>query len=123
MQVTFVDTVLVTYFIYAMTGWNDVRTTLVSILLLSFYWWFWQAILAKPMQKITEGKEMTIGHQLVVGSWLVIWIAKIFKDKSIGHEDLPNENKQPQWFDLLKDPIISYSLIMGLIYLIVGLLS
>jgi len=118
-HVAFIDTTLVIYYLFMATGWSDIKLFLGSVFLLAIYWWFFPSILSPRLRPLVGQEKITIGHQMVVSSWLAITIAKLTGDVSQDTEDV----KFPEWLSFLKDTAVSYALIMGLLYLIVAILA
>jgi len=118
-QILFADTVLVTYFIYSITGWIDYKAILLTSFLLSFYWWFWPALLKNPLKKLVGKDNITIGNNLAVFGLVAILISKLTGDITKDTEKL----EFPAWMSIMKDPVISYSVVMAFMYSVIGILS
>lgn len=118
-HIMFSDTVLVTFFIYALTSWVDWRAVILPIILLAFYWWFWPALMRKPLKVLAGKDNVTVGHDMAFFGWTAFWIAKWTGDTRQDTEDL----EFPGWLTIMKDTVVSYSLIMALLYTTIGLLA
>jgi len=115
----FSDTILITFFTYAVTGWEDFRAILVSVLLLAGNWWFGPAIIAKPLKKIVGEEKITLGHNLSLVGFVAIWIAKLTGDPSKETEGL----NYPQWLSVMQDPVVSFTVVISMMFLLIGILA
>lgn len=118
-HVAFTDTVLVTFFVFALTGWSDWRAVLFAVVLLAIYWWLFPALMIKPLKKLVGDDNITIGHNMAVVGWFAMMIAKITGDPKNDTEKL----EFPGWLSIMKDSVISYSVIMAFLYTLIGILS
>jgi len=118
-HVAFTDTVLVTFFVYAISGWSDWRAVLLTVVLLAVYWWLFPALMIKPLKKLVGDDNITIGHNMAVMGWFAMMIAKITGDPKNDTEKL----EFPGWLSIMKDSVISYSVIMAFLYTLIGILS
>ncbi len=118
-HIMFSDTVLVTFFIYAVTGWTDWRALALPVFLLAFYWWFWPSLMRKPLKALVGEDNLTLGHDMVFFGWLAFWIAKWTGDTRHDTEEL----EFPGWLSIMRDTVVSYSLIMATLYTLIGILS
>ena len=118
-QVLFSDTVLVTFFSYSISGWTDIRAVLIAVCLLAFYWWFWPALMKKPLKLLVGEDNITIGHNMAVFGWAAMLISKFTGNPQKDTEKL----EFPEWLSFMKDQIIAYSLVMTFMYTIIGILA
>lgn len=112
-QILFSDTVLVCYFIYAITNVFNWLTVALMVVLLAIYWWLWPSLMANPMKRLIPDGSMTIGHNTMVGGILAILIARLTGDVKHDTEEL----NLPKWLKIMEDRIPSNSLIMALLFL------
>jgi PTS system ascorbate-specific IIC component len=118
-HIMFSDTVLVTFFVFAVTGWTDWRAVALPVLLLAFYWWFWPSLMRKPLKVLVGEDNLTLGHDMVFFGWLAFWIAKWTGDTRHDTEEL----EFPGWLSIMRDTVVSYSLIMATLYTLIGILA
>lgn len=118
-HVAFIDTILVVYSLFMVTGWPTVFVFWGSVIILALYWWFFPAILSPKLRKLVGEEKITIGHQMVVSAWLAIFLSKITGDLAEDVEDA----RFPEWLSFLKDTAVSYALIMGTLFSFVAILA
>lgn len=118
-HVAFSDTALVTFSVFALTGWTDWRAIAFAAVLLAIYWWLWPALMKKPLEKLVGEDNITIGHNMAVFGWVAMMISKLTGDPKNDTEKL----KLPGWLSVMKDSVISYSIIMAFLYTLIGVLS
>jgi len=118
-QIMFSDTVIICYSVFALTGVFNLITATIMTILLAFYWWFWPALMAKPLKRLIPEENLTIGHNTVIGGFLAILIAKITGNTKKGTEELVF----PEWLKIIEDPIASHSLIMVTLFMLIALLT
>jgi len=118
-HVAFSDTALVTFFAWALTGWTDWRAIALAVGLLAIYWWLWPALMKKPLEKLVGDDNITIGHNMAVFGWVAMQISKLTGDTSKDTEKL----EFPGWLSVMKDSVISYSVIMAILYTTIGILA
>jgi len=115
----FTDTVVITFSVYAISGWSDWRAIALSVVLLAVYWWLFPALMAKPLKKLVGDDNITIGHNMAAFGWVAMLIAKWTGDPKNDTEKLV----LPGWLNVMKDSVISYSVIMAFLYTLIGILS
>ncbi len=115
----FTDTVVITFSVYAVTGWSDWRAIALAVVLLAIYWWLFPALMAKPLKKLVGDDNITIGHNMAAFGWVAMMIAKWTGDPKNDTEKLV----LPGWLNVMKDSVISYSVIMAFLYTLIGILS
>lgn len=118
-QIMFSDAVLVSYFVFYLTGVFNFLTAAIIVVLLAIYWWLWPSLMAFPLKKIIPQENLTIGHNTVVGGFLAILISRITGDSKKATEDL----NFPEWLKIMEDRISSNSLIMVILFLSIALLA
>lgn len=118
-HVAFTDTAVVLFGVFAITKWADWRALVMAIVLLALYWWLGPALIKKPLQKVTKGDPITLGHNMVLTGHIAMWIAKLTGDEKNDCEKL----QLPGWLSVMKDSVISYSLIMAFLYTLIGILA
>ena len=74
------------------------------------------ALLAKFVFSLTGSRDFTIGHTTTVHAFLGAWVGKLVGGKSASLEDV----KLPESWSFIKSMTISTSLIMFLLYLVMG---
>ena len=80
---------------------------------------FLPALISKFVFSLTGTKDFTIGHTTTIHSFLGAWVGKVFGDKSKSLEDI----KLPKSLGFLKSMTVSTSIIMFLIYLVMGFVA
>ena len=118
-HVAFVDTALVTFSVFSLTGWTDWRAIAFAAVLLAIYWWLFPALMKKPLVKLVGEDNITIGHEMAVFGWVAMMISKLTGDPKNDTEKL----KLPGWLSVMKDSVVSYSIIMAFLYTLIGVLS
>jgi len=118
-HVAFSDAALVTFFAWALTGWTDWRAIAFAAVMLAIYWWLWPALMKKPLEKLVGDDNITIGHNMAVFGWVAMMISKYTGDVTQDTEEL----QFPGWLSIMKDSVISYSVIMAFLYTLIGVLS
>ncbi len=74
------------------------------------------AIIAKFVFALTGTKDFSIGHTTTIHAFLGAWVGKLVGDKSKSLEDV----KLPESWSFIKSMTISTSIIMFLLYLVLG---
>lgn len=118
-HVAYTDTVSIIYFVWLLTKWDDWRAIVYSVILLAVYWWLFPALMAKPLKKLVGDDNITIGHNMAAMGWLAMVISKFTGDEKQDTEKV----QLPGWLNVMKDSVISYSLIMATLYTLIGILS
>jgi len=118
-HVAFSDTASVMFFVFLLTGWVDWRAIAFAVVLLAIYWWFWPAMAKKPLEKLVGDDNITIGHNMAVFGPVAMWLSKLLGDPKQDTEKL----EMPGWLSVMKDSVISYSVIMAFLYTLIGVLS
>lgn len=77
------------------------------------------ALLMPYVEKLTGSRDFTIGHTTTVLSLIEAWVGKLVGDPSTSTEDL----EIPEGLGFIKEMVISTSIIMFIVYLIMGLLA
>jgi ascorbate PTS system EIIC component len=112
-HVAYVDTVALTFLIYVTTGLTGASLTIAAILTCGVYWWFFPFLLRKFLNPLLGDTPITLGHNLCISGIITTQLARLFGDKSESAENI----KLPGWLSIFSDSVISYSIIMGTIYL------
>lgn len=118
-QILFSDTVLVCYFILAITGVFNWLTAALMVVLLAVYWWLWPSLMAKPIKRLIPDGSMTVGHNTMVGGLLAMQIAWLTGDTSQDTEEI----NFPRWLKIMEDRIPSNTLIMAILFMGIALLT
>ena len=118
-HVAFTDTVAVAFFVYLLTGWVDWRAIAFTVVLLAIYWWLFPALMHKPLKKLVGDDNITIGHNMAAFGWAAMLISKYTGNVKQDTEQV----KLPGWLSVMKDSVISYSLIMAFFYTLIGIIS
>lgn len=77
------------------------------------------ALIAKYVYALTGTKDFSIGHTTTVHAFLGAWVGKLVGDKSKSLEDI----KLPESLSFIKSMTISTSIIMVLLYLVMGFVA
>jgi len=77
------------------------------------------ALISKFVFNLTGTREFTIGHTTTIHSFIGAWVGKLVGDKTKSLEDI----KFPEGLSFLKSMTISTSLIMFLLYVIMGFVA
>ncbi len=115
-HVAFVDTVFVFWGVVIITRWSDWRAFILAAVLLAIYWWLSPKLVSLFIKDLVKDNPITLGHDLMYGSILAILLARV-GDKEQSAEDM----KLPGWLSIFKDSIISYGLVMGTLYTVIGI--
>ncbi len=118
-HVAFTDTVIITFSVYAITQWSDWRAIALTVLLLAVYWWLGPALFRPFAKKVAGDDPITVGHNLVYGGIIACWLAKLVGNPDDSAEDM----EFPGWLSMLSDSVIAYSLIMSVMFVLIGLIS
>lgn len=114
-HVAYCDSAFITYFIYRMCGFTGTKLFMVAVFACAIYWWLFPALLRRFLNPLLGDTPLTLGHNLCVSGIITIQLAKLFGKASDSAESL----KLPGWLSIFKDSVVAYSVIMGLIYLII----
>jgi len=118
-HVAYCDSAFITFFMYRMCGLVGVSLFLVSAFVCAIYWWLFPALLRRFLTPLVGDTPITLGHNLCVSGIITIQLSKLFGKK----EDSAEKLNLPGWLSIFKDSIVAYSIIMGLIYLVIVLIS
>lgn len=118
-HVAYCDSAFITFFVYRMCGLKGAPLFIVATLACAVYWWLFPALLRKFLTPLLGDTPLTLGHNLCVSGIITIKLSKLFGKQ----EDSAEKLKLPGWLSIFKDSIVAYSIIMGLIYLIIVLIS
>lgn len=118
MQLAFVDTVWVLWGVSVVTGWANIPAALLTILLLSVYWTVLPALVRRHIKPVVGEEEITLGHNSMAGGMLAVFLAGLMRS-SQSAEDLP----LPGWLALFKSNVVSYGVVMIIMYLLIGLIA
>jgi PTS system ascorbate-specific IIC component len=77
------------------------------------------ALVAPYVRKLTGSSDFTIGHSTTSLAIVGVWVAKLVGDESKSSEDM----KIPEGLSFFKEMVISTSIIMFLLYLIIGIIA
>jgi PTS system ascorbate-specific IIC component len=114
-HVAYCDSAFITFFIYRMTDLKGVALFLTASFSCAVYWWLFPYLLRKFLTPLLGDTPLTLGHNLCVSGIITTQLSKLFGKKEDSAENL----KLPGWLSIFKDSIVAYSVIMGVIYLII----
>jgi len=77
------------------------------------------ALIAKPIEKLTGSRDFTIGHTATIHALLGAWVGKLVGDPTDSLEDV----EMKSGWSFLKSMTVSTSIIMFLLYLIMGFVT
>lgn len=86
----------------------DPKVVVTLGLLLGAYWSVASNLTVEPTQELTEGGGFAIGHQQMIGVWLVDRIARKFGNKGKKIEDL----KLPGFLSIFSDNVVATGVLM-----------
>ncbi len=118
-HVAYVDTVALTFLIYATTGLSGMALTATAVIVCAVYWWFFPYLLRKFLNPLLGDTPLTLGHNLCISGIITTQLARLFGKK----EDSAENIDLPGWLSVFSDSVISYSIIMGLIYLAIAVFA
>lgn len=100
------------------SGLSGIPLILFSTILLSIYIIFAPAIIRPYVKNVIGDDSFTLGHPTVILSLVSGFVGKIFGDKSHSTEDLKISEK----WDFLREITITSSIVMLIVYVVIGLL-
>ncbi len=118
-HVAYCDSAFITFFIFRMTNLQGVALFATASLACAVYWWLFPYLLRKFLNPLLGDTPLTLGHNLCVSGIIATQLSKLFGKKEDSAENL----KLPNWLSIFKDSIVSYSIIMGVIYLAIVIIS
>lgn len=95
---------------------SGLTLTVLASVFLGLWLTLTPALLAPFIEKLTGAKDFVIGHSTIFIAFITALIGKWFGDSSKSTEDI----KFPKGLDWIKEMVISTSLILFLLYLIMG---
>lgn len=98
---------------------SGVLLVVLASLIQGFLSAFMPALIAKPIEKLTGSRDFSIGHTTTIHALLGAWIGKLVGDPSRSLEDI----KIKEGWSFLKSMTVSTSLIMFLLYLVMGFVA
>lgn len=98
---------------------NGVLLIVIGAIVLGIISTVLPALVAKFVYNLTGSEDFSIGHTTTVHAFLGAWVGKLVGDPS---EDL-EEVQMPEGWSFLKSMTVSTSLIMFLLYLVLGFVS
>ncbi len=117
-HVAYMDSCYLTFIIWRVTGLTGVALFITAACVCALYWWFMPHLLRKFLVPLLGESPLTLGHNLCLGGILATQISKLFGKP----EDSSEKLNLPGWLSIFKDSVISYSVIMGVIYMIIILI-
>ncbi len=118
-HVAYCDSAFITFFLYRMCDLKGAPLFIAATLACAVYWWLFPTLLRKFLTPLLGDTPLTLGHNLCISGIITIKLSKLFGKQ----EDSAEKLKLPGWLSIFKDSIVAYSIIMGLIYLIIVLVS
>ena len=98
---------------------EGVLLVVLGSIILGFLSALMPALIAKPIEKLTGSRDFSIGHTTTIHSLLGAWVGKLVGDPSKSLEDV----KMKEGWSFLKSMTVSSSIIILLIYLVMGFVS
>jgi PTS system ascorbate-specific IIC component len=95
---------------------TGVALVVIGSILLGIILTVFPALISRFVFKLTGSRDFTIGHTTTVHAFLGAWVGKLVGDKSQDMEDI----KLPESLSFIKSMTISTSIIMFLLYLVMG---
>ncbi len=117
-HVAYCDSAFLTFFLWRMTRLTGAGLFITSAMVCAIYWWLFPSLLRKFLNPLLGDTPLTLGHNLCISGIMTTQLSKLFGKKEDSAENL----KLPGWLSIFKDSIIAYSIIMGIIYLVITLL-
>jgi PTS system ascorbate-specific IIC component len=98
---------------------TGVALVVIGSIILGIISTFLPALIAPFVKKVTGTSDFTIGHTTTSLSIVGAWVGQLFGDKSKSTEDLAI----PEGLAFMKEMVISTSVIMIVLYLVMGLIA
>ena len=98
---------------------GGVPLVIIGSLILGVISTFLPALIAPFVEKVTGTRDFTIGHSTTSLAIVGAWVGQIFGDKSKSTEEL----NIPESLSFLKEMVISSSIIMMVLYIVMGLIA
>ena len=117
-HVAYCDSAFITFFLYRMCNLTGMGLFIAASLTCALYWWFFPSLLRKFLTPLLGDSPLTLGHNLCISGIITTQLSRLFGKKEDSAENL----KLPGWLSIFKDSVVAYSIIMGLIYLIIILI-
>lgn len=111
-HVAYVDTVAFTFLLFAVLKLNGMALYISAIAICTINWWLLPYIIRPYLKPIIGDTPITLGHNMCISGIITSYIARLFGKPENSAEDL----KLPGWLSIFTESIVSYSVIMGLIY-------
>lgn len=115
MQVAYIDAVWVLWGVTVVTGWLDLRAYALTGLMLALYWTIFPFLAYSQIKFVAGDENVTLGHNTTMGAVLAGWLTR-FAPKSQSAEEL----SLPGWLGIFKDNVVSYIMVMGAIFTLIG---
>ena len=117
-HILFWNAFMVTAVLVNNSAFSGMALVAIGSLILGVFSTVLPALIAPSVRKLTGSSEFTIGHTTTSLALVGVLVAKLVGDDSKSTEDL----NVPEGLSFLKEMVISTSIIMFLLYLIVGLM-
>jgi len=114
-HVAYCDSAFITFFLYKVAGLTGTTLFIGSVLTCAIYWWLFPALLRRFLTPMLGDTPLTLGHNLCISGIITTQIARLFGKKEESAENI----ELPGWLSIFKDSVVAYSIIMGVIYLII----
>jgi PTS system ascorbate-specific IIC component len=118
-HVAYCDSAFITFFLYKICGLTGAALFGGAVLTCALYWWLFPSLLRKSLTPLLGDTPLTLGHNLCISGIITTRLAKLFGKKEESAENL----KLSGWLSIFKDSVVAYSIIMGLIYLVIILIA
>lgn len=117
-HVAYMDSCYLTFIVWRVTNLTGAGLFVASACVCALYWWLMPSLLRKFLVPLLGDSPLTLGHNLCLSGIITTQLAKLFGKP----EDSSEKLNLPGWLSIFKDSVISYSIIMGVIYLVIILI-
>ena len=122
-HVAYCDSAFLTFFMYKVCGLTGIPLFVASVLVCAVYWWLFPTLLRRFLTPLLGDTPLTLGHNLCISGIITIQLSKLFKKLFKGNSKSSEELQLPGWLSIFKDSVVAYSIIMGVIYLIIVVIA
>lgn len=118
-HVAYCDSAFITFFLYKVVGLTSTALFISSVMTCAIYWWLFPALLRRFLTPMLGDTPLTLGHNLCVSGIITTQLARLFGKKEQSAESI----QLPGWLSIFKDSVVAYSIIMGVIYLVIIIIA
>lgn len=118
-HVAYCDSAFITFFLYKVVGLTGGALFIGAVMTCAVYWWLFPALLRKFLTPMLGETPLTLGHNLCISGIITTQLARLFGKKEESAENI----SLPGWLSIFKDSVVAYSIIMGVIYLIITIIA